>query len=140
MRLSRKSPRPRVVSHRHPTLLADNDGPLTKENNPDVVRDTYGNSADYLTARIKRDHPDILKRMQWLRQQVKDLLTDEKPALGNNQHTPGFGNTKPTQDDATYALRRLKRDAPCRKNLRSCARGTRGYFVASPTTIRSGNA
>ena len=28
------------------------------------VRPTYGNSADYLTARIKRDRPDILKRMK----------------------------------------------------------------------------
>ncbi len=43
---------------------ADNRGPLTSEersSNPDVVSNSgFGNSADYLTARIARDRPDVL--------------------------------------------------------------------------------
>ena len=43
-------------------------GPLTKEEreaNPVVNRVTYGSTnADYLTARIARDRPDILERMK----------------------------------------------------------------------------
>lgn len=44
-------------------------GPLTKEerDNDDIVinrRTGLGNSADYLTARIKRDHPEVFERMK----------------------------------------------------------------------------
>jgi hypothetical protein len=39
-----------------------------KANQPDNVRlkpsESFGNNADYLTARIARDRPDILKRMK----------------------------------------------------------------------------
>jgi hypothetical protein len=47
----------------------EGDGPLTKEEraNRDIVTVRSvgsGNSADYLTARIARDRPDILNRMK----------------------------------------------------------------------------
>ncbi len=53
-----------------PKFLADNDGPLTGEEKDSIGNDVTdrvierGNNADYLTARIARDRPDILDRMK----------------------------------------------------------------------------
>jgi hypothetical protein len=35
-----------------------------KENKPDNVSFVFGNSSTYLTARLERDHPDILARLE----------------------------------------------------------------------------
>lgn len=59
----RKSAEARAAN---PRYLAPDDGPHTRQEKKDngyVVTDR-GNNADYLTARIARDRPDILKRMQ----------------------------------------------------------------------------
>ncbi len=53
-----------------PAMLLDDRGPATEEekSNSDYIRNTVaqdgGTSANYLTARIARDRPDILERMQ----------------------------------------------------------------------------
>ncbi|MBA3871009.1 MAG: hypothetical protein H0X30_17845 [Anaerolineae bacterium] len=50
-----------------------------------------------------------------LRQNVKALLDGELEPIqrnGANQHTSGVRITKPSKDDAEYAIRRLKRDSP----------------------------
>ncbi len=54
----------------------------------------------------------IRERMAWLRGRVTDLLNPAEGSHGTNQHTSAVGNTKSTENDASYALRRLKRDAP----------------------------
>lgn len=51
------------------TVRGAKPGPMSQEENanPDIIRIggvTGGTSAEYLTRRIARDHPDILKRMQ----------------------------------------------------------------------------
>jgi len=51
-----------------PKFIALDRGPHTdseRESNPDDIRNSgYGTSAEYLTARIARDHPDVLSRMR----------------------------------------------------------------------------
>jgi hypothetical protein len=52
--------------------------------------------------------------MAWLRREVRDLPTNDPVHHGGNRRSENqLGNTKlKTENDATYTLRRLKRDRP----------------------------
>ncbi len=99
------------------------------------------NSADDPTARIASDKglassPDEVKtlaslkhryegadgatreRMAWLRREVTNQLNGPQPELGFNQYSGGFGITKPSENDADYVIRRLKRDDPAHASPR----------------------
>jgi hypothetical protein len=53
-----------VLAAKAATPLAEHGGDRSGEQHDNVILTGLGNSADYLTARIAHDHPDILERMK----------------------------------------------------------------------------
>src|SRR5437660_1536229 len=67
IQVRKREPRRRQERPENPKVLLDGPGPATEEEkaaNDKQLINSRGPTADYLTARIARDHPAVLERMK----------------------------------------------------------------------------